>query len=163
MQKGGCTSLSPPPNSWANSEDSDIAVLYIKILPGGTMQLPRARNGADINRALYFVEGESVSVGSELVTSKSAIILRADMITDITNTNSSQIVELLLLQGRPINEPVAQQGPFVMNTEAEIQQAFADYRRTQFGGWPWPENAMVFPKEKGRFSLQDNVEETPPS
>jgi len=70
-------------------------------------------------------------------------------------------VELLLLQGRPIGEPVAQHGPFVMNTREEIQQAFNDYRRTQFGGWPWPEDAVVFPREKGRFAVFDGKEEVP--
>ena len=61
-----------------------------------------------------------------------------------------------------IGEPVAQHGPFVMNTQQEIQQAFADYRRTEFGGWPWPEDAMVFPREKGRFSLMNKEETFPP-
>ena len=65
-------------------------------------------------------------------------------------------------QGRPIAEPVAQHGPFVMNTQAEIQQAFADYRRTEFGGWPWPDNAVVFPREKGRFAKFGGEETTPP-
>ena len=57
-----------------------------------------------------------------------------------------------MLQGRPIGEPVAQYGPFVMNTEDEIRQAFADYRRTEFGGWPWPSDEPVNPADQGRFA-----------
>ena len=61
-------------------------------------------------------------------------------------------IEILLMQGRPIGEPVAQYGPFVMNTRAELEQAFNDFRRTQFGGWPFPANDPVHPRERGRFA-----------
>ncbi len=59
---------------------------------------------------------------------------------------------LLLLQGRPIGEPVFQYGPFVMNTQDEIVAAFNDYQRDQFGGWPWPRHDPVHPRSRGRFA-----------
>ena len=69
----------------------------------------------------------------------------------MTNTGAAP-VECLLLQGQPIGEPVAQYGPFVMNTQAEIMQAMNDYRRTQFGGWPWTEQDPVHGTEARRFA-----------
>jgi len=69
--------------------------------------------------------------------------------------------ELLMLQGKPIAEPVSKYGPFVMNTRQEIEQAFQDYQRTKFGGWPWPKDDHVFPQTKGRFALANGIETTP--
>lgn len=68
----------------------------------------------------------------------------------------------MILQGRPIGEPVVQHGPFVMNTKEEIQQTFADYQRTQFGGWPWKTYEQVHDRNKGRFAkYADGTEEKP--
>lgn len=76
--------------------------------------------------------------------------LRSD--SSVTIRNSSSEAEFLLLQGKPIGEPVVQYGPFVMNSRTEIQQAFEDYQRTGFGGWPWPADDPVFPRTQGRYA-----------
>jgi redox-sensitive bicupin YhaK (pirin superfamily) len=142
--------LAPPPDSWAAQADADVAIWTLRMAPGARWKLPPALNAA-ARRKLYFFEGASVSVAGEPVTQHAAIELRAASAVELVNTGAD-VVEFLLLQGRPIGEPVAQYGPFVMNTETELKQAFDDYRRTEFGGWPWPDSGPVHGPERVRFA-----------
>lgn len=146
---GDARGLPPPPDSWASQPDSDLAIWTIKMQPGARWTLPAA-TGKDTRRMLYFFKGAALAIGGQAVPPSSAVELRAGV--DVELACGPELAEMLVLQGRPINEPVAQYGPFVMNTQAEIQQAFMDYRRTAFGGWPWPASDPVHPREQGRFA-----------
>ncbi len=146
---GDAKGLPPPPDSWAAQNDSDLAIWTIKMEAGARWTLPAA-SGKGTRRMLYFFKGVALRIAGQAVAPASAMELRADQ--DVELLNGAEPTELLMLQGRPINEPVAQYGPFVMNTEAEIHQAFADYRATEFGGWPWPASDPVHPREQGRFA-----------
>ena len=141
--------LAPPPDSWAAQPEADLAIWTIKMAQGARWTLPAAL-GAHTRRNLYFFRGSSLTIGGRAVSSPSSIELRASAEVELINGDAT--CELLLLQGRPLGEPVVQHGPFVMNTLSEIQQAFLDYRRTQFGGWPWSSDAPVHPREQGRFA-----------
>lgn len=159
----GAVQNSPPPDSWAADPENDVAVFHISVQPGGTVVLPKA-NKSGVNRTMYLIEGHGngVKVGGR--TLKERVYLELDATEEVsieTGESTEQATEFLLLQGRPINEPVAQHGPFVMNTRSEIQEAFMDYQRTQFGGWPWPRDDMIFPQNKGRFALIDGKETYP--
>jgi hypothetical protein len=76
--------------------------------------------------------------------------LQADAAVELVN--GSEEAEFLLLQGKPIAESVAQYGPFVMNTQAEIRQTIEDYQRTQFGGWPFADPAPTHGRDPARLA-----------
>ena len=140
---------SPPPNSWASQSNADVAIWTIKLAPHARWTMPRAF-GEKTRRNLYYFKGTGLTIDAQNVEVQSVIELNTTQ--DIEFVNGAMESELLMLQGRPINEPVAQHGPFVMNTGVEIMQAFEDYRRTQFGGWPWASDAPVHAREQGRFA-----------
>jgi redox-sensitive bicupin YhaK (pirin superfamily) len=147
-QLDGARPPPPPPRSWAARPDTDVAIWTIKLAPGARWTLPAAARGS--NRTLYFFRGSALQVGGRDIPAYHGVELRPEATPLLENGPEES--ELLLLQGRPIAEPVAQYGPFVMNSRAEIQQAFNDYQRTQFGGWPWPSDDPVHPREEGRFA-----------
>ncbi|WCM92958.1 pirin family protein [Acidovorax sp. NCPPB 2350] len=152
----GAEPLAPPPHSWAARPASDVAIWTLRLDPGARFLLPAAA-GAGTRRMLYHFAGEGVRVAGEAV-GHAALELRADRAVELINGSAAQPAEFLLLQGRPLGEPVVQYGPFVMNTEAQIHEALADYRRTQFGGWPWGEGAPVHGTEPRRFARRPGVE-----
>ncbi len=142
------TPPSAPPDSWASIPENEVAIWNILLEANAEWTLPAASNG--VNRTLYFYKGDSIDIASVQIPKYSAAEVQSDIALKIRNGNHES--KILVLQGRPISEPVIQYGPFVMNTKEEIQQAFEDYHRTKFGGWPWPVAGQVHDRSKGRFA-----------
>ena len=157
---GNISDLSAPlpaPDSWAADPGNEVAIWVMKMEGHARWTIPAASE--DVNRTLYFCNGSSIRIAGIEVSSYQAIELLAEQ--DVILENGAGEGNFLLLQGRPINEPVVQHGPFVMNTHQEIQEAIQDYHRTQFGGWPWPRHDMVHGWTKERFArYADGKEET---
>jgi redox-sensitive bicupin YhaK (pirin superfamily) len=145
---GDLRAPSPPPRSWAARPDGDVAIWTIKMEPHARFTLPPGARGS--SRTLYFFRGDGLRVGQSAIPPNHGVELRAEAQAALEAGDGE--TELLLLQGRPIAQPVVQHGPFVMNSRAEIQQTFLEYQRTQFGGWPWPSDDPVHPPEEGRFA-----------
>ena len=155
---GGHTAPAPAPDSWAADPGNGVAIMIVAMEQGARWTLPAASEG--LNRRLYCFEGEGVRAAAVNIERYHAVTLRSERAVEIESPAGE--ARMLLLQGRPIAEPVVQYGPFVMNTRAEIQQAFAEYQETRFGGWPWPSSDNVHPREKGRFArYADGREEVP--
>lgn len=156
---------APPPDSWAGDASNDVALIHLTLQPGAKFTLPKA-NESTVNRSLFYIEGPSgmMVVDGKTIPSKQSLILdpTEDVVLELPE-DATEAGEFLWMQGKPIEEPVAQYGPFVMNTQQEIRQAFSDYQETQFGTWPWPREDMVFPADKGRFALTGGVESYPPA
>ena len=151
---------SPPPRSWASRTDTDVAIWHLRFEPGSAWALPPART-PDTVRMLYVFEGSGLDVGGRVLGGRTGAAVEAGV--PVTLTAGDDPVEALVLQGRPIGEPVAQYGPFVLNDREGIEQAFDDYRRTGFGGWPFPDDGPTHPRDEGRFARRPDgsVERAP--
>lgn len=139
---------TPPPDSWASDKNNAVGIWNITMEANAEITLPVG--SAEINRNLYFFKGDEISIEEHTIPVYKGIELNPSISTTIKNGNKT--AHLLLLQGKPINEPVVKYGPFVMNSNEEVQQAMVDFQNTQFGGWPWPNKDQVHAEHKGRFA-----------
>lgn len=147
--------LKPTPDSWASIPENSVGVYTVKMEEYANWILPKTRNEA--NRSVFFYKGANIKIEGQTITSNHLIELLPNK--DIAISNGNQEAYFLILEGKPIGEPVAQHGPFVMNTQEEIRQAMKDYGKTQFGGWPWTETEVVHSRDKGRFALHSDGKE----
>ncbi len=165
MDQGVANPPKPPPHSWASRPESDLAIWQVRLDPRARWTMPAAKSTAV--RSLYLTAGGPIQLhdqnqsNSELPAHHGA---RVEASRELDIISGKKGATLLVLQGRPIAEPIARYGPFVMNSNDEIDQAFADYQETRFGTWSWPDSAPNHGSTKGRFAVHaDGRVETPPS
>jgi redox-sensitive bicupin YhaK (pirin superfamily) len=115
-----------------------MTMIHATVAPGATVRLPWQR---DFNALVYVLSGDG-TVGADrrpIRTGQSALFGPGDTITVAANgAQESRLngLDVILLGGKPIREPIAWAGPFVMNTKAEVLQAFEDYQRGKLGVIP---------------------------
>mmetsp|Transcript_17466 Transcript_17466/g.19897 ORF Transcript_17466/g.19897 Transcript_17466/m.19897 type:complete len:350 (+) Transcript_17466:72-1121(+) len=158
----GAVPLPPPPHSWASNPSNDVAIWIIDLPAGCRVRLPPAAEGSPINRALYFVVGDRLEISShDTWTCRTGGRVNSAVPLELGAVGKD--AKVLLLQGRPINEPVVQHGPMVMNTREEVYKAFEDYQATHYGGWSFPDYDHTHPRTKPRHAYHNGKTELPPS
>ncbi|MGI9155766.1 MAG: pirin family protein [Marmoricola sp.] len=115
-----------------------MSLVHATVAPGAKLELPW---DASYNALVYVLSGAgTVGIENRPVRMGNLAVLGAgDFVTvtaDDAQDSRTPALDVLVLGGRPINEPVAWAGPFVMNTKAEVMQAFEDFRKGRLGTIP---------------------------
>ncbi len=120
------------------STHTPISFLHATVAPGARLELPWRR---EFNALAYVLSGSGRlgADGRPVVAGQLAVLGDGDVIAvqaDAGQSPSSPTLEVILLGGEPIREPIAWHGPFVMNTRAELVQAMQDYQSGRLGVIP---------------------------
>lgn len=147
----GVQAPNPAPDSWAATPENHVQILILRIAKGQTVVVDSPSK--TVQRSFYFYKGSQL----QIQTKEERALFNVDRMAavapekiELTAVDADAYV--LMLGAEPINEPVVMYGPFVMNSKQEIQQAYDDYERTQFGGWPWERRDPVHERTTGRIA-----------
>ncbi len=115
-----------------------LAITHLTLAPGASVDIPWR---SDFNALAYVLAG-SGTVGAEghpVRSGMNAVLVDGDVVritADAKQDSRTQALEVFLIGGVPLREPVVQYGPFVMSTKAEIMEAFEDYQAGRLGRIP---------------------------
>jgi len=101
---------------------TDVQYLDVALDPGAVFARPLANF---YNAFVYVYEGSAKAGTAALPQHSLAVLAEGDQVEIVAGKSGARFI---LVAGKPIGEPVVQYGPFVMNTQAEIEQAFRDYQ-----------------------------------
>lgn len=135
-----------PKNSWASDPNNHVNLMIVKMQKDGEFSYP-AKSG--VQRSLYFFNGTGANLNGQLIQGKRALFVDPSVALKVKASNDC---EFMIMEAKPIGEPVVQHGPFVMNTREEIMQTIRDYQQTEFGGWKWGRQDMIHGDKIERFA-----------
>lgn len=145
-------SLDPLPASWAYDRNNHVNIWFIYLDGEARFSIPAISK--TLNRMLYNDKGGSILIDGTIIENQYSVHL--DGSVDVLIENGDKPTVLLLVEGEPINEPIAMHGPFAMNTIGELKQAYSDYQETEFGGWQWDREDPVNNRKDDRFANYEN-------
>jgi redox-sensitive bicupin YhaK (pirin superfamily) len=115
-----------------------LVITHVSLAPGATADIPWR---SDFNALAYVLAGEG-SVGPDarpISTGHMAVLVDGEIVRLTAapkQDERTENLEVFLIGGLPLREPVVQYGPFVMNTQQEIEEAYTDYQKGRFGHIP---------------------------
>lgn len=140
--------ISRPVHSWAAADENRVNIYMMTLAPHAEITMPATT--ASSNRFAYFYQGSTLEIAGKSIDFRHLVELKSD--SEIQLKAGDQEARILWLEGEPIGAPFAMRGPFVLNSDDELNDAFRRYRATHFGDWPWSSSAPVFKREQVRFA-----------
>ena len=125
-------------NIGPGSTQTPISIVHATLAPGAKLELPWNKN---YNALIYTLNGHGTvgEIKHPVQMGQLAVMGDGDTLVvqaDVTQESRSPQMDVLILGGQPIKEPVAWMGPFVMNTKAEVLKAFDDFQKGLLGTVP---------------------------